>query len=127
MLATMYNTDVLKRQLQEEGHHFALAEIEGKAVGFAGYSPTKEPGLYKLDKLYVLPNIQKEGAGKSLLQYVTEQVKAAGGSRLQLNVNRFNNAKQFYEKKGFQVIREEDNDIGNGFFMNDYVMEIALQ
>lgn len=127
MLATMYNTDVLKLQLEQEGHRFALAETEGKAVGFAGYSPTEESGVYKLHKLYVLPNIQKEGAGKSLLQYVIDHVKEAGGTRLQLNVNRFNNAKQFYEKKGFQVIREEDNDIGNGFFMNDYVMEISLQ
>lgn len=126
MLATMYNTDTLSRQL-EEGHHFVLAELEGKAVGFAGYSSTEDAGVYKLHKLYVLPNIQKEGAGKSLLSYVIENAKEAGATHLQLNVNRFNNAKQFYEKKGFQVIREEDIDIGNGFFMNDYVMEISLQ
>lgn len=126
MLATMYNTDTLKRQL-EEGHHFALAESEGKVVGFAGYSPTEEQGVFKLHKLYVLPNTQKEGAGKALLTHVMEHAQSAGATRLQLNVNRFNNAKQFYEKKGFQVIREEDNDIGCGFFMNDYVMEISLQ
>lgn len=126
MLATMYNTDTLSRQLHE-GHHFALAEAEGKAIGFAGYSPAEEETVYKLHKLYVLPNIQKEGAGKSLLSYVMDHAKQAGATRLQLNVNRFNNARQFYEKKGFQVIREEDIDIGNGFFMNDYVMEISLQ
>ncbi|MEI9808163.1 MAG: hypothetical protein WDO16_09960 [Bacteroidota bacterium] len=38
-------------------------------------------------------------------------------------MNRSNNAKLFYEKIGFIVIREEDIDIGNGYLMNDYVME----
>ena len=31
--------------------------------------------------------------------------------------------KEFYEKLGFTVIKEEDIDIGNGYLMNDYVME----
>jgi len=42
-------------------------------------------------------------------------------------VNRQNNAKNFYEKLGFVVIKEEDIDIGNGYFMNDYVMEMMLR
>ena len=32
----------------------------------------------------------------------------------------------FYEKLGFQIIKEEDVDIGNGYFMNDYIMEKLL-
>jgi len=35
-------------------------------------------------------------------------------------------AKNFYEKLGFVVIEEKDFDIGNGHFMNDYVMEKKL-
>jgi len=50
-------------------------------------------------------------------------MKIKGASSLQLNVNRNNNAKVFYEKIGFAVIKEEDIDIGNGYLMNDYVME----
>ncbi|SIT28668.1 N-acetylglutamate synthase, GNAT family [Filimonas lacunae] len=126
MLATMYSTGILTKQLQE-GHHFALAESEGKAIGFAGYAPTEDSKVYKLHKLYVLPNIQKEGAGKALLHYAIDFAKNAGAEKLQLNVNRSNNAKNFYEKNGFQVIGEEDIDIGNGYFMNDYVMEFSLQ
>ena len=32
-------------------------------------------------------------------------------------------ARNFYEKLGFVIIEEKDFDIGQGFFMNDYVME----
>ena len=53
-------------------------------------------------------------------------MKAKGGTTLQLNVNRQNNAKEFYEKMGFAVIGEEDIDIGSGYYMNDYIMEKKL-
>jgi ribosomal protein S18 acetylase RimI-like enzyme len=50
-------------------------------------------------------------------------MKTQGATTLQLNVNRNNPAKIFYEKLGFAVLNEEDIDIGNGYFMNDYVMQ----
>jgi hypothetical protein len=40
-------------------------------------------------------------------------------------VNRYNNAKSFYEKMGFAIVREEDIPIGP-YWMNDYVMRKAL-
>ena len=45
---------------------------------------------------------------------------------LELNVNRHNDAFHFYTKLGFSISKEEDNDIGEGYFMNDYVMEKVL-
>jgi diamine N-acetyltransferase len=42
---------------------------------------------------------------------------------LQLQVNRRNKAKSFYEKLGFIIIKEFDFDIGNGYVMDDYLME----
>jgi len=43
-----------------------------------------------------------------------------------LNVNRFNPAVSFYEKYGFKIIKEEVIDIGNGYVMDDYVMEMLV-
>jgi ribosomal protein S18 acetylase RimI-like enzyme len=50
----------------------------------------------------------------------------AGNKNLLLNVNRENPALGFYKKKGFEVIKTEDIDIGNGYFMNDYVMRLKV-
>jgi ribosomal protein S18 acetylase RimI-like enzyme len=58
-----------------------------------------------------------------MIGYISDRIKANGGKALQLNVNRNNKAIDFYKKHGFEIIREEDNDIGEGFFMNDFVME----
>ena len=56
------------------------------------------------------------------MDHISKEVQQQGALVLQLQVNRNNKAKSFYEKIGFKVIEEADFDIGNGFFMNDYVM-----
>ncbi len=94
-------------------------------MGFASFSHAGEK-IYKLEKLYVLPDVQKTGAGKKLLETVETVAKSMGAEKLILNVNRKNKAKTFYEKNGFTVISEEDIDIGNGYSMNDYVMSLTL-
>ena len=110
----------------EQGHTFLLASIDKEPVGFASFSATKQEGIYKLHKIYVRTDIQGKGIGKALLNGVIVEITSFNATSLQLNVKRDNNAKLFYEKAGFTIIGEEDIDIGNGFFMNDFVMEKAL-
>lgn len=132
MLRNMYNHEALLEQMTEQGHLFFLAEANGKPVGFAGISkenyPTAPPNrnTWKLHKLYVLPTEQKTGTGKKLMQHVIETIKANKGNYLILNVNRKNPAYNYYIKNGFEVIETGDFDIGEGFYMNDYVMGKAL-
>lgn len=125
MLETMYSTFALQKQF-EEGHQFYIAQLNNKPVGFADFSMYKNPATYKLHKLYVLPQTQGTGTGKALLEFVIDKVKTLGATSLLLNVNRFNKAKSFYEKNGFTIVKETDIYIGNGYFMNDYVMELKL-
>ena len=103
-----------------------MLEDEESQVGFASYAPTKESGVYKLHKIYVLPNQQGKGLGKTIVDFIVNDIKPQGAKKLLLNVNRNNKAKSFYERLGFTVIKEEDIDIGNNYFMNDYVMEKNL-
>lgn len=121
MLKLIYSPAALKEQMNLH-HQFIVAELNEDAVGFASYSPI-EKDTYKLHKLYVLPELQGKGLGRALLDFVAEEVIAKGATTLRLNMNRKNKARQFYEKYGFEIIAEEDIDIGNNFFMNDYVME----
>lgn len=124
MLDKMYSTSALEHQMKNL-HYFFLALKAYQPVGFTSFSPV-EKDIYKLQKLYVLPAEQKTGLGKTLLQTVETVSKSMGAKKLQLNVNRKNVAKSFYERNAFKVIGEEDIDIGGGYFMNDYVMEKDL-
>jgi ribosomal protein S18 acetylase RimI-like enzyme len=126
MLEQMYSTTALTQQM-EEGHQFLLALNEKQPVGFASYSNTSKEKEYKLHKLYVITTKQKTGAGKQLLWEVINRVKVEGGQQLILQVNRENkNAIDFYLRMGFHKEREADFDIGNGFFMNDYVLKMEF-
>ncbi|RZK15595.1 MAG: GNAT family N-acetyltransferase [Pedobacter sp.] len=123
MLDKMYNKGELLKQLME-GHIFLIAEDNENQFGFAGYSIVDhEERIYKLHKLYVLPSAHGKGVGKILINEVFNQVKDAGASALQLNVNKHNKAKDFYLKGGFTIKESVKIDIGEGYVMDDYVME----
>jgi ribosomal protein S18 acetylase RimI-like enzyme len=126
MLDQMYSQHELLSQMQQ-GYIFLMAAVDGADVGFAAFSLT-DPAhqYYKLHKIYVLTSVRGKGVGKLLMNKVIDTVKRNGGKVLQLNVNRNNKAQDFYEKAGFKIKETVDINIGNGFFMNDYVMEKEL-
>jgi GNAT superfamily N-acetyltransferase len=126
MLKQIYSPRALRRQMVNEHQQFLIVEQAEEPIGFASWSAMPVPGVYKLHKLYVLPGRQGKGMGRTLLQVIFDAIRPEGATRLRLNVNRHNKARQFYERMGFTVIGEEDIDIGHGYFMNDYIMEIPV-
>ena len=61
-----------------------------------------------------------------MINYIIDEIKKQNAGSLFLQVNQHNNAKIFYERLGFKAVDFIHLDIGNGFFMNDYVMEKKL-
>ncbi|HVI47713.1 MAG TPA: GNAT family N-acetyltransferase [Chitinophaga sp.] len=126
MLDMMYSAEALTRQMTEEHHKFIILQDDKRPIGFAAYSPTGEEGVYKLHKIYLDQSYQGKGVGRFLLDTVIRQVKNLGAQTLELNVNRYNKARFFYEKQGFVVVGEKDIEIGNGYLMEDYIMRKTL-
>ncbi len=122
MLREFYNTEVLTQLIGNKEQEFVLLSCDGDDVGFAGFSrrPDK-PEVFKLNKLYLLPELKGKGYGKILMDEVVRRVDENGAKVLELNVNRYNASKGFYERLGFEVAYEEDIPVGK-FFMNDFVM-----
>jgi len=128
MLDNIYALASLENQFLHLHHKFIIAYNENVPVGFASFSPEEEESLvFHLHKIYVLPRQQGSGTGKMLLDYVINKIKEGGATSLTLNVNRYNKARFFYEKRGFIIAQEVDIDIGEGYFMNDYIMELSLK
>ncbi|MCX8020259.1 MAG: GNAT family N-acetyltransferase [Chitinophagaceae bacterium] len=121
MLHLMYSHESLMNQMKQQ-HEFLIVLHNNRPAGFASVSPVAA-GVYKLQKLYIHPKYQGAGAGRFVIETILKAIKQKRGTALQLNVNRNNPAVFFYKKSGFIIVKEEDIDIGNGFFMNDYVME----
>ena len=123
MLDLIYSESALKKQMNK-GHKFIIVLKDNFEIGFASFSQKSkgEPKVFRLHKIYVLPRQHAQGAGRYMLNYIYEESIKAGGKQLELNVNKYNIAKQFYEKKGFTVLKVEVIDIGNNYVMDDYVM-----
>ena len=125
MLDLIYSESSLRKQMINK-KFIILFDERQQPQGFASYFTLEDPDIFKLDKLYVFPKMQGSGSGKALLNYVIDDVINQGATALRLNVNIHNKAKSFYEKNGFSVIGEADIDIGNGYFMNDFIMQRKL-
>lgn len=125
MLGLFYSRPSLEDQMKNQ-HYFFLALLNYSPIGFVSFSHL-DGEIYKLHKLYVLPHAQKSGAGRRLLETAETVAKSMGGEKLRLNVNRQNEARAFYERAGFTITGQEDIDIGNGYLMNDYVLEKELE
>jgi GNAT superfamily N-acetyltransferase len=126
MLDFLYSLKALEEQMENLRHKFIIACDLTQPVAFASYSFPFEPSVCKLHKLYALPEQQGKGLGRLLIDHIIYEIKLLGAIALQLNVNRQNKAKNFYEHLGFSIIGEENIDIGNGYFMTDYIMELLL-
>lgn len=127
MLEMMYSVAALQEQSALKQHHFVLINVHDVPVGFASYEHNvKNSGKTKIHKIYILSSQQGKGTGKTLIDFIEEKALDSGDMALFLNVNKYNSAVLFYQKTGFEIAKEEVIDIGNGFVMDDYVMEKQL-
>jgi len=126
MLEKIYSLPSLEHQYSVLKHQFLLVVENENPIGFASFSAHEDSSVFHLNKIYVLQGQQGKNIGKQILNYVIEKIKKLDATSLQLNVNRHNKALHFYKKQGFKIIREEDIAIGEGYYMNDYVMELNL-
>jgi len=127
MMDMMYSQESLEKQM-DDGCHYLIAEKDGEYHGYVSYETGyKGSDITKVHKIYILPSTQGSGLGRLFINKVADIAKKNKNTELCLNVNRENaKAIGFYERMGFVVTRSEDNDIGNGFYMIDYVMNKKL-
>ncbi|WP_309641021.1 GNAT family N-acetyltransferase [Flavobacterium sp.] len=127
MLEKFYSDETLLNNLTQKGHRFLLISDHNGVLGFASYEHHYQQNhMTRLHKLYVLSTAQGKGAGKLLLEEVERLAQENQANTVSLNVNKFNNAYTFYLKSGYEKLAEIDIPIGDGFLMEDYVMQKKL-
>ena len=126
MMEIMYSISSLQKQ--SNSSHFIIALENEIPVGFASFEFNYNQTLNKkIHKIYVLTNHQGKGIGKLLIDFIENKAFLNNQEALLLNVNKNNNAQYFYNKLGFIISKEEVIDIGNGYVMDDYVMEFLIK
>lgn len=127
MMDWMYSPENLHKQMTEDGHIYYLAFEGDEPAGYLSIQPEGEH-TYHLQKIYVLPSFQGKKVGKLLFEQAIKAIKELHPEpcQMRLNVNRQNKALTFYEKMGMKKVDEGDFHIGNGYYMNDYIMGLDI-
>lgn len=127
MMEWMYSAKKLQQEISGN-ITYLLAEVDGRTVGYLSFGPDEggHSRLFHLHKIYLLPEAQGGGNGKRLFMAGEREMRLAGATAFELNVNRGNPALGFYRHLGMQLSRSGDFDIGGGFFMNDHIMRKEL-
>lgn len=127
MMDWMYSPANILAQM-DGGHRYLLAfDGKGAEAGYVSFN-REGPGLYHLQKIYVMPAFQGLGLGRVLFSEAVSAIKKDHPvpCTMELNVNRNNPAVSFYHHLGMHIARSGDFPIGNGFFMNDYIMSLDI-
>lgn len=127
MLAQRYSPTAIRMRLQAGEAWWDKLEMRGELCGFASYERGTEARAMKLDKLYVHQQVRGKGYGAALVDHVAKVATQQGMDKLTLQVNKYNHGSlAAYLRVGFAVAKTVKVDIGNGFFMDDYVLSKCL-
>lgn len=128
MLGEMYSKDEISKHFENPNYHYYLIFDENNSSfeGFIGYEHSYEQYTTKLHRIYLVPESKGKGFGKGAIDFLKKKLSESNDRRIILNVNKENNAKKFYESQDFKVYNEIVLDIGNGFVMDDYMMEFLI-
>lgn len=125
MLEQRYGHERLYDDLEDADKWLDQAYQDERRVGFA-FSEIRR-GEFKLDKLYIHPDVQRQGVGGQLIAHVAARATKLGYPCVVLAVNKRNEkAINSYMKYGFTVREAIIDDIGRGYVMDDFIMEKKL-
>jgi len=127
MFEWMYAPENIRKQMEVDHHVYFIAYKDEIPCGYVSVEQ-QEKDLFHLQKIYVLPEFQGHHIGNFLFQSAIDYIREIHPAPclMELNVNRHNKALQFYEKLGMRKLREGDFHIGNGYYMNDYIMGLDI-
>ena len=123
MLEKFQSVGAITHQL-DGGYQYYFVRAAGRDIGFLAFYPRGE-AMY-LSKLYLLKDERGKGYSRLIVEFVVGKAREASLGSVELNVNKHNDAILAYESLCFRRVRAEKNDIGSGYFMDDYVYALNV-
>jgi ribosomal protein S18 acetylase RimI-like enzyme len=126
MVAKFQSAPAIQTQLAQ-GYSYYLLQADGREVGYISVVPRQGTACLQISKFYILKDHRGRGIGRQVLTRVMHLAREQGYTTLWLTVNKYNlSTIAAYEKLGFSKSGELVTDIGQGYVMDDYTMEMAV-
>ena len=111
----------ISEAVKNNGYRYYMAYDGDDFCGYLGFCEEGDNTVF-ISKIYVRSDKRRCGVASSMLRQLRDDIPDA--RKWYLTVNRFNSGPiEVYKKRGFEIVREQKADIGNGFIMDDYIME----
>lgn len=108
-------------QITNEGYEYYIL-YDNSPLGYI--SIKKENGRLFLSKFYILKGKRNKGYGRYVFEFVSEYCLKYNLKSIYLTVNKENKSSiEVYNHFGFKIVDKKKADIGNGFYMDDFIME----
>lgn len=127
MIGQFQSFSAIKKQIKE-GYIYKIANSNNKNAAYFGICAKEEQINYLfLSKLYVKAEYRNQGLGRTIFKEIITIAESLKLDKIRLTVNKYNtNTIGTYQKWGFEIIDSIVKDIGQGFVMDDYIMEYAI-
>lgn len=125
MIEKFQSERAINNQIDYENYIYYFIKEDVENAGYFGIS-IKNNYLF-LSKLYIKADFRSKGLGRKSFEKIKDIARNYNLNSIQLTVNKYNeNTIAAYKKWGFKTIDSVVTDIGNGFVMDDYIMEFRL-
>ena len=111
-------------ELARDAEDFARTAAAPRIVGYTGGHVEPATNRFFISKVYLLKEHRGHGYGSAAIRFYDLLCRERGCKAMYLTVNKKNEgAINAYKANGFEVIDAVETDIGEGFVMDDYIME----
>lgn len=124
MLENFQSERAIRAAIEREGHMYYLVSEDAEDVGYWSVEPEPGKDRMKLSKIYVRRDMRRQGLGRQMVEVAEELCRERGMDTLWLAVNKNNtDSIRAYRAMGFERVGERVKHIGEGFVMDDYIMQ----
>lgn len=122
MIEKFQSAPAMRAQMANKGYHYYFFLYDGQKAGYTGIR--RDGDSLFLSKIYVEKSFRRKGIASHGIAFMTDLCRREGLRKIWLTVNKHNDGSiACYRSRGFTVAYPLVTDIGNGFVMDDYVME----
>jgi RimJ/RimL family protein N-acetyltransferase len=119
MLTKMYSSENLTEQMEIKNHNFYMISKDDINIGFISISGVEDKFIHKF---YIDQDLQSHGIGSQVFNELKAMFPSVRSYELTVNRKNYKSI-NFYFKLGFKIDHIDDFDIGNGYWMNDFIMK----
>lgn len=130
MVEKFQSLSAIERDIRECAYEywFLHASEDGHLAGYTGGRVETETNRFFISKIYLLASERGKGFARQTIKFYEDLCRERELAALYLTVNKHNDlGVRAYLGTGFKIIDSVETNIGNGFIMDDYIMEKCLE